>query len=123
MTETLMRGGSMKRFVGALVGAMSIAVVLPVSALATPVSTSPPTISGAIEVGSMLTCSPGAWTGTNPGDNVGPIDYSWYYSTDLTTAIFDGGSDNTYTPVTADLGKQLVCSETEEDLGLLVVWG
>lgn len=72
-------------------------------------------IEGALEVGSILKCNPGVWTGTNPGDNVGPTDYSWFYSTDLTTPIHDGVSDNTYVPVAADLGKQLVCVETEED--------
>ena len=54
--------------IGMLAGAVAIAALLSAGAearsAATPVSTSPPTISGTAVEGETLTASPGDWTGS-----------------------------------------------------------
>ena len=86
-------------------------------AVAIPINTSPPTIAGTPEAGIPLQCSPGSWT-TSSGGSVLDTDFTWYRDT-TATPIFDSGdgSNNTYTPESADIGHKLICQESVEDTG------
>lgn len=61
-------------------------------------STSAPVVSGAAQVGSTLTASPGTW---NPAPSM--VEYFWYRDGEW----IDGAFSATYVPTAADLGKQL----------------
>ena len=98
----------------------AIVLVMPATALATPVNNSPPTISSfssssssaPLEVGvQQLMCNPGSWTSTGAGP-VSPQSYAWYR--DSTSGTQDSTSSY-YTPVAADAGHTLVCQVTEYD--------
>lgn len=69
-----------------------------------PVFTSSPAISGTYSIGSVLTCAPGAWTGTAP---VTP-SYQW-----LRDGVAIGGATaSTYTVVSADMLATVTCVVT-----------
>lgn len=69
-----------------------------------PVFTSSPAISGTYSIGSVLTCAPGAWTGTAP---VTP-SYQW-----LRDGVAIGGATaSTYTLVSADMIGTVTCAVT-----------
>lgn len=109
------RGRGVKATLRLAVAMAGTLALSPAIALAAPNNITPPTITGTPEVGNTLTCAAGTWTGTNPGDSIGPIDYEWYYASSLRAPFYDGGTNPTYTPVTADVGKALVCVEVEMD--------
>jgi hypothetical protein len=66
-----------------------------------PENTVRPTISGQIAVGSTVTCSPGAWSGTSP------ITFSYQWKRDL--APIEGATSTSYTIQSADVGHILWC--------------
>lgn len=73
-----------------------------------PVFTTEPTLSGAPEVGSTLTCSPGTWTGPQT-----TVAYGWQRSG---TAIA-GQTGATYVVTSADEGASLNCEVIVENEG------
>jgi hypothetical protein len=106
----------MRAWLGAAIIAAAItAAAWPGVAVATPINSKQPAISGAPQVGNTLTCEPGTWTNTAGDGDVFPTDYKWFHATNLSSPIHDGKQDDTYTPGAADIGTTLVCQETEED--------
>lgn len=69
-----------------------------------PTNTVDPSISGTAQVGQVLTCNAGTWTGT------ATIGYSYQWVRN-DSAIF-GANTTTYTAVTADVGATLKCAVT-----------
>lgn len=95
-----------------------IAAAAPGTALATPVPTSPPTISsasgsGPASVGSALYCSPGQWSSNN-GGSAFLQGWTWYRDSTSGPKLTTSSS---YTPTAADIGHSLVCQVTELDGG------
>lgn len=86
--------------------ATSPATAAVTTALTVPVNTVAPAITGTPNVGSLLTCSQGTWTG-NPTPTYA---YQWFYF-DTVTAI-GGATSSTYTPVSGDVGHTLSCNVT-----------
>jgi hypothetical protein len=68
-----------------------------------PVSSAPPTISGAATAGAVLSCAPGAWTN-------GPTGYAYQWSRNGTPLA--GATGPTYTVQTLDEGSALACTVT-----------
>ncbi len=71
--------------------------------IGTPVNTVAPAITGNAYVGSTLTSSTGTWTG-------GGITYSYQWVRNPSTSV--GTNQNTYVPVTGDLGSTIRCVVT-----------
>lgn len=105
----------MKRLIGAVVGAFALAGVFPAVGLATPINQTLPTVGGTLQVGGLAICNPGTWTNTANDQNVAPIDYQWFHSTNTSTAIHDGKTNDTYRLLASDANTQLICKETDKD--------
>lgn len=73
-------------------------------AAAAPVNTALPTVTGTPQVGQVLTCTPGTWTG-NPTPT---FTYQWQRG----TTNIAGATNATYTAVAADAGQTLRCVVT-----------
>ncbi len=71
--------------------------------IGTPVNTVAPAITGNAYVGSTLTSSTGTWTG-------GSLTYSYQWVRNPSTNV--GTNQNTYVPVTGDLGSTIRCVVT-----------
>ena len=69
-----------------------------------PNNTIPPILSGTFEVGEIVSCSNGTWTGTTP------ITYSYQWKLD--GVDIGGATSSTYTIVLADDTKTLTCLVT-----------
>ena len=69
-----------------------------------PANTGAPAITGAPDVGSTLTCSTGAWSGTIP------VTYSYQWLRDGVPT--SGASGSSYTAVAADAGHSISCAVT-----------
>lgn len=69
-----------------------------------PVNTVAPVISGNATVGSVLTTTNGTWTGD------APITYTYTWRAD--NVSIPGATSQTYTTVTGDVGKSIVCRVT-----------
>jgi trimeric autotransporter adhesin len=72
-----------------------------------PVLLARPTITGAAEIGELLTCGTGTWRGA-------PTAYSYRWSTAGGTQI---GTDATYTVRDADTGRTIYCAVTASNAG------
>ncbi|MHB8242718.1 MAG: hypothetical protein ACYDHN_12105, partial [Solirubrobacteraceae bacterium] len=71
--------------------------------LARPVTTVPPTVSGTLEVGQTLTCSPGAWSNS-------PTEYSYSWLRDFEP--IPGATSTSYLLSASDAGHDLTCQVT-----------
>jgi len=71
---------------------------------AAPTNETAPSIIGTAQVGMVLTVDEGAWTG-DPD-----FTYQWQEGTTPTPIV--GATGATYTPVTGDIGKTLICTVT-----------
>lgn len=71
---------------------------------AAPVNTAAPTISGSTVSGSLLTCSPGTWTGY-PAPT---FSYQWYAG----ASAISGATSSTYTTLVAQEGQVITCRVT-----------
>ncbi|HUA03864.1 MAG TPA: hypothetical protein VMB27_08180 [Solirubrobacteraceae bacterium] len=97
-----------------------IALAAPATALATPVNTTPPSItsnygsSGPAEAGVPLECNPGMWSSSSPTGNAYVQTIAWYRDSTSGTEVTSGFA-STYTPIGADLGHTLVCQVTAYD--------
>ncbi len=67
-------------------------------------ATGKPTISGAPQVGELLTADT---SGIEDTDGLGTFSYQWIQVDDLTETNILGATSSTYTPVAADIGKTL----------------
>ncbi len=95
--------------------ALAALALLPAAATAAPTNTAPPTITGAAQVGGQLICTPGTWISA-VGGTVTDTGFSWLREPgDTVVKDSRSGTDNAYTPVAADAGSALVCSETVTD--------
>jgi hypothetical protein len=74
-----------------------------------PINTIPPSISGTLVVGNVLTCSTGTWTSDT--GIIPPYTYQWYRGATLLV----GETNNTYTLVQADAGQNIKCVVTACD--------
>lgn len=74
-----------------------------------PVNTTPPTITGAAEVGSTLTASPGEW-------DTADLEFAFQWQRD--GVDIDGATEATYEPVKADRGTTLTVVVTASGDGL-----
>jgi hypothetical protein len=106
----------MPRLCRVLLAGCVIAIALPASALATPVNSTLPTISGAgaegPQVGGPLTCNPGTWSPSGAYTQ----SIAWYRdSVSGTPLATTSGFLSSYTPVEADVGHVLRCEVTERD--------
>jgi hypothetical protein len=99
-----------------LLGAFAVGLIVPATAMATVSTTGTPSITGTAKVGGTLTCNGPTWTSSDGGTPT-PVDYTWYYTSDETSPIFESGdgTNNHYPVVAADVGKQIVCTQTEAD--------
>jgi len=71
-----------------------------------PVNTSLPTISGTAQVGNVLTCNPGTWSGSITGGFL----YQWYrVVSGVATALGSPTSSTTYTCTNGDYQNTLLC--------------
>jgi hypothetical protein len=72
---------------------------------APPANTTPPSISGTDELGSVLTADPGTWSGTGPLD----MTYQWqrcdFFGNNCVDIV--GATDDTYTLGTDDVGQTI----------------
>lgn len=86
----------------------SAALLVAIKGDTTTVSNSPatgkPTISGAPQVLETLTAST---TDIEDDDGIGTLAYQWIQVDGMTEADITGATNNTYTPVTGDVGKQI----------------
>jgi hypothetical protein len=71
-------------------------------AYAQPVNTAPPIVSGTAVVGSVLSCSPGSWTG-----DPAPATFTYRWRRD--GEPIPGAEESAYTPQSADEGHELSC--------------
>jgi 6-phosphogluconolactonase (cycloisomerase 2 family) len=78
-------------------GSVTYTVVTP------PVNTAPPTITGTVQAGKTVTCSPGSWTES-------PTGYTYTWSRDGTPIV--GATGSTYRIATGDEGLTLTCTVT-----------
>jgi Carboxypeptidase regulatory-like domain len=69
---------------------------------AEPVNTAPPIVSGTAAVGSVLSCSPGSWTG-----DPAPATFTYRWRRD--GEPIPGAEESAYTPQSADEGHELSC--------------
>jgi Divergent InlB B-repeat domain len=95
------------------VASAALALLAPGSAQAAPVSTAPPAIGGALEVGQTLTATEGAWT-----DASSPITsyaYQWQSCMGTTCVDIDGATSSTYTLTQSDLDEQMDVVVTATD--------
>jgi hypothetical protein len=74
-----------------------------------PVNTVPPSISGTLVVGNVLTTTNGTWTSDT--GIIPPYTYQWYRGVTLLV----GETNNTYTLVQADAGQNIKCVVTACD--------
>jgi hypothetical protein len=75
--------------------------------MAPPVNVNVPMLSGAVEVGSTLTCTMGNWQGE-------PDSYAYQFKSDGADV---SGTDNTYVTVAGDAGKSITCVVTATNAG------
>jgi hypothetical protein len=91
----------------------ALALLAPQAAWAEPVSTAPPAISGALEVGQTLTASTGTWT-----DASSPITsyaYQWQRCLQEVCTDIDGATSSIYTLTQSDLDEQMDVVVTATD--------
>ena len=74
------------------------------------VNTTKPDVTGDPLVGSLLTADPGTWTPNDP-----TLAFEWLAN----GSVIDGATSSTYSPVTADLGKQIAVRATASKTGYL----
>ncbi len=93
--------------------ALAAALIAPVAAQATPVNTTPPSISAPVlQVGAPFSVDPGTWTGP------GPLRYHFAWSRCVGPLPADCGVPNTlqdadyYKLRRADRGKRIACRVT-----------
>jgi hypothetical protein len=67
----------------------------------TPVNTSPPVVTGTVDVGDTLSCSTGTWTGA-------PTSFTYTWSRDGTPIA--GATHSTYAVLSIDQGRRLTCT-------------
>ncbi len=91
----------------------ALALLAPGSAQAAPVSTAPPAISGALEVGQTLTASTGTWTDTS--SPVTSYAYQWQRCLQELCTDIDGATSSTYTLTQSDLDEQVDVVVTATD--------
>ena len=98
---------SLVRRVGAVAAALcaALALLAPGSAQAAPVSTAPPAISGALEVGQTLTASTGAWT--DPTSTITSYAYQWQRCLQYVCTDIDYATSPSYTLTQSDSGEQV----------------
>ena len=73
-----------------------------------PVNTVAPAITGTAQEDGLLTCSTGTWTNS-------PASYAYQWQCPIGTNV--GTNQNTYTPVTADIGNTVRCTVTATNGG------
>ena len=101
---------SLVRRAGAVAAALCAAsaahaLLAPGSAQAAPVSTAPPAISGALEVGQTLTASTGAWT--DPTSTITSYAYQWQRCLQYVCTDVDYATSPSYTLTQSDSGEQV----------------
>lgn len=92
--------------------ASSLALLVPSAAKAAPASTSPPVISGTLEVGQALTASTGAWTYTSP---IVSYAYQWLRCNASVCTNIDYAHSNPYTLPWSFAGSQAEVTVTATD--------
>ena len=73
-----------------------------------PTNTLAPSIEGSAQVGSQLSCNPGAWTST------GPVSFAYQWAIVGASAV-EGAADGTYVPSIEQADEQLQCVVTAAD--------
>ncbi|XAI96363.1 hypothetical protein [Microcystis phage Mae-JY30] len=79
-----------------------------VGGVAAPANTAPPAITGTTNLGDLLTCSTGTWTGD-------PSSYAYQWTRNGSDIV--GATSSTYTIVTADTARDLNCRVTATNAG------
>ena len=108
--------GSLWRAAGAIIVCVAAVSLSAGRAMATPIESSPPTISsyvsGPVEVGTSFQCNPGSWSSSNAAGSLYPSGYAWYQDSVSGTPVSTNGS---YTTVSTDVGHTLICQVTVHD--------
>jgi hypothetical protein len=101
--------------VAAVCASVILALLAPQAAWAAPVSTAPPAISGALEVGQTLTASTGTWT--DASSTITSYAYQWQRCLQEVCTDIDGATSSTYTLTQSDLDEQMdvVVTATEAE--------
>jgi Low-density lipoprotein receptor repeat class B len=73
-----------------------------------PTNTLAPSIEGSAQVGSQLSCNPGAWTST------GPVSFAYQWTIVGGSGV-EGAADGTYVPSSEQADEQLQCVVTAAD--------
>ncbi len=97
---------STRKLLAVALVALCACAILPGLALAAeaPANTSPPQVEGELVVGSILTCSPGEWT----GEPTPTFTYQWEREGEAIT----GATSSTYTSADQDITKGVSCDVT-----------
>jgi hypothetical protein len=88
-------------------------LVAPCAADAEPVNSSAPTITGALEVGQVLTATTGTWT--DPTSTIASYSYQWQRCLQYVCTDIDGATSSTYTLIQSDLDEQMDVVVTAHD--------
>ncbi|MGD0452104.1 MAG: hypothetical protein ABSB69_00770 [Solirubrobacteraceae bacterium] len=99
--------------VAAVLVCAALALLAPQPAWAEPVSTAPPAISGALEVGQTLTASTGSWT--DASSTIASYAYQWQRCLQYTCTDIDGATSSAYTLTQYDLDEQMDVVVTATD--------
>jgi Divergent InlB B-repeat domain len=99
--------------VAAVCASSALALSAPEAAWAAPVSTVPPAISGALEVGQTLTASTGTWT--DASSTITSYAYQWQRCLQEVCTDIDGATSSTYTLTQSDLDEQMDVVVTATD--------
>jgi hypothetical protein len=91
----------------------ALALLAPGSAQAAPVSTAPPAITGALEVGQTLTATEGSWADLT--STITSYAYQWQRCLQYVCTDIDGASSSTYTLTQFDLDEQVDVVVTATD--------
>jgi hypothetical protein len=99
--------------VAAMCVSAALSLSAPEAAQAAPVSTAPPVISGALEVGQTLTASAGAWT--DASSTITSYAYQWQRCLQEVCTDIDGATSSAYTLTQHDLDEQMEVVVTATD--------
>ena len=89
--------------------ATSNGLVITAAVIAPPANTVLPAVTGNAQVGSLLSCTQGTWTGQ------APITYVYQWKAD--TVNIAGATNATYTTLAGDVGKTITCRVTASNVG------
>ncbi|MEA2371067.1 MAG: hypothetical protein QOH12_1461 [Solirubrobacteraceae bacterium] len=100
VTATNFGGNATARSAGLVIPAPQ--ATPPPPAVTPPTNAAPPAISGTASLGNSFSCSPGAWSGTQP------LGFAYQWKRDGTAIA--GATGATYGVVTGDVGHSLTCA-------------